>query len=400
VAGKAPATRGIFRDVTQRRQLEIAEREQRVLAEALRDTAAALNSTLDFNEILDRILTNVELVVHHESANIMLIENGVTRFARIRDYTDHKFEEAMVNLRFIVAETPSFRQVYETRQPLIIPDVKQYPDWVDAPESEWIGSYAAIPIQSADTVIGFLNLNSTAPNFFTPALVNRLLAFSNQIALAVENAHLYEQAQELAATNERHRLARDLHDTITQTLFATSITAEALTRIGDDAPPHIQTGLTDLHRLTRRAMAGMRSLLLELRPETMRQTPLDALLRQLVETFTGRTRIKVSASLESQLDPPSEVKIALYRIAQEALNTMVQQASATHTTITLRDDASGLELAIHDDGQGTAAVSEPGFRVMADHAHAVGATWELASSAAEGTTIKVHWQPVDLKTAS
>ncbi|MBC8171742.1 MAG: PAS domain S-box protein, partial [Anaerolineae bacterium] len=236
-AGKAPATRGIFRDVTQRRQLEIAEREQRVLAEALRDTAAALNSTLDFNEILDRILTNVELVVPHESANIMLIETGVTRFARIRDYTDHRFEEAMMNLRFIVAETPSFRQVYETRQPLIIPDVKQYPDWVDAPESDWIGSYAAVPIQSANNVIGFLNLNSTAPNFFTPALVDRLLAFSNQIALAVENAHLYEQARELAATQERQRLARDLHDTINQTLFATSITAEALTRIGDDVPP-------------------------------------------------------------------------------------------------------------------------------------------------------------------
>lgn len=390
VPGKEPATRGIFRDVTRRRQLEIAEREQRVLAEALRDTAAALNSTLDFNEILDRILTNVELVVPHESANIMLIEKGVTRFALIRDYTDHKFEESMVNLRFIVAETPSFRQVYETRQPLIIPDVSQYPDWVDAPESDWIGSYAAIPIQSADTVIGFLNLNSTTPNFFTPALVNRLLAFSNQIALAVENAHLYEQAQELAAANERQRLARELHDTVTQTLFATSITAEALTRVGNDAPQHIRNGLSDLHRLTRRAMAGMRSLMLELRPETMRQTPLDALLKQLVETFTGRTQIKVNASLESQLEPPLEVKIALYRIAQEALNTMVQQTNATQTTVTLRDDTGGLDLVIQDDGQGLSA-HENDFRHMANQAQAVGATWEVTSGAANGTMIKVHW---------
>ncbi|HEX2622730.1 MAG TPA: histidine kinase, partial [Phototrophicaceae bacterium] len=393
----APTTRGIFRDVTHRRQLEADEHEQRILAEALRDTADALNSTLDFDEIMDRILTNVVRVVPHNSANIMLIESGVTRFVRIRDYTDIGLEQAMVNLRFIVAETPSFNQVYTTGKPLIISDVRKYEEWVDAPESNWIGSYAAVPIQREKQVIGFLNLNSTTPNFFTDALVDRLQAFSNQIALAVENARLYTQAKELAAAQERQRLAHELHDTINQTLFATSITAEALTRLAQDAPTSIQDGLSDVHRLTRRAMAGMRSLLLELRPTTLQQTSMEDLMRQITETFTGRSQVDIKLTSETDFSLPGDVKFALYRVTQETLDHIIKHSKATHATISLRHEGDGVELRINDNGgnfdQTPGTATYPTFTTINERIQSIGAHWQLKSQANKGTEVKVCWQP-------
>ena len=165
------------------------------LAEALRDTTAALNSTLHFDEVLDRILTNVGHVVPHDSADIMLLESGIARVVRSRGYVERGLETSVLAVRLTVEDVPILRQMAETGQPLTVPDTQAFPDWVDIPQTRWVRSYAGAPIHVKGQTLGFLNLASAMPGFFTPAHAERLQAFADQAAVAIENARLFQAAQ-------------------------------------------------------------------------------------------------------------------------------------------------------------------------------------------------------------
>ncbi|MBI3732680.1 MAG: GAF domain-containing protein [Chloroflexi bacterium] len=168
------------------------EREQQALAEALRDTAAALNSTLKFEEVLDRILANVGRVVPHDAANIMLIEDGIARVVGCRGYAERGIEELVMAIRFRVADLPNLQHMVESGLPYAVPDTQAYEGWAELEETRWVRSYAGAPIRVKGEVIGFLNLDSAVPNFYTQALAERLAAFTDQAALAIENARLFE----------------------------------------------------------------------------------------------------------------------------------------------------------------------------------------------------------------
>jgi len=174
---------------------EDAERQQRLLAEALRDTAEALTNTLDFDEVLDRILANIDRVVPYDSASIMLVHDGVASVARGRGYDVRGLTDWLAQLRLPVAETPNLRIMAETRQPLFIQHTRDYTGWRDYPESRWIESYLGAPIRSQRQVVGFLNLDSGTPQFYTPDHARSLQAFADQAAVAIENARLFQATQ-------------------------------------------------------------------------------------------------------------------------------------------------------------------------------------------------------------
>ncbi len=176
---------------------ESAEREQRALAEALRDTAAALNSTLNFDEVLDRILANVGKVVPHTTSSVLLIESGVGRIARCRGFAERGQEETVLRLRFPVAGLLKLQRMVETGQPLAVADVRSYPGWIDVPETRWISSHTSALIRVKGQVIGMLNLDSDTPGFFTESHARRLQVFADQAAIAIENAQLYDELSAL-----------------------------------------------------------------------------------------------------------------------------------------------------------------------------------------------------------
>lgn len=190
----------VAHDITNRKVVAEAEREQRALAEALCDTAVALSSTLHLDEVLDRILANVSRVVLFDSADVMLVESGIARFARHRGYNECGLGEIASTLRFTVNNTATLHRMVETGKPLIIPDTQTYPQWVDVPETRWIRSYAGVPIRVKGETVGFLNLDSATPGFYTPAYSERLEAFAAQIAVGIENARLYEDIRDSCDT--------------------------------------------------------------------------------------------------------------------------------------------------------------------------------------------------------
>ena len=189
---------GISRDITEQKRIEAAEREQRTLAEALRDTAESLTSTLDPQEVLERILTNIGHVVPHDAADIMLVENGNVRFVRSHGYADLGLEEAVLDWHGLVAEIPAFREMLTTRQPLILSNVNDYPEWVDI-LPRWQQGYLGVPVCYQDEVLGFLNLNSVVPGFFDLKHARRLQAFANQAAIAIVNSRAFEATRQYAA---------------------------------------------------------------------------------------------------------------------------------------------------------------------------------------------------------
>jgi signal transduction histidine kinase len=184
---------------------EEEQRSQRQLAEALRDTAAILNSSLEFSDVLQHILSNVERVVPHDAANIMLIESGVARIVGHTGYGQLGLDEAVLAVRYLVSKTANLSQMFETGTGLIIPDVHNYPGWVSSDHTLWIRSTAGAPIRYQREVIGFLNLDSANPDFYTEGHIERLQAFADQAAIAIQHARLY------TAEQSRRKVAEILH---------------------------------------------------------------------------------------------------------------------------------------------------------------------------------------------
>jgi PAS domain S-box-containing protein len=183
-----------LRDVTDRKRAEKAEHEQRILAEALRDTASALNSTLNFEELMERILSNLGKVVFHDSSNIMLIndDNETAQFVAARGYKEEESQKWLQSGIVHLTDVPNLYTMYLTGKPLAVPDTASNPEWVVFPRSSWIRSYAGAPIKVKDRVIGFLNLNSPIPGFFNDEMAAHLQAFADQAGVALNNARLLQ----------------------------------------------------------------------------------------------------------------------------------------------------------------------------------------------------------------
>ena len=217
-------------------------------------------------------------------------------------------------------------------------------------------------------------------------------------AVRDEQLHRYE-AEQAAAQAERDRLARDLHDAVTQTLFSASLIADVLPRLWERDPAAGRERLDELRQLTRGALAEMRTLLLELRPASLTEAELTPLLAQLVDAFTGRTRIATSLETARAAPVPPDVKIALYRIAQEALNNIAKHSGASHVMIELVCADESCLLTIRDDCCGFDASAVPadllGLRLLRERAESVGAALMVESQVGHGTIIRVSWPQME-----
>ncbi len=281
--GHLVGTLAVFTDITECKRAEAAEREQRALAEALRDTAAALASTLDFDDVLDRILDNVGRVVPHDAASIMLVEGGVARIVRRRGYSERGLEAQVLALQLPVAELPNLRYMAETGRPFAIPDTAAYPGWMDMPETHWIRSYAGAPIRVKGETIGFINLNSATPYFFSQAHAERLQAFADQAGAALENARLYTSLQEAnvqlqAAMRAKDEMIQNVSHEL-RTPLAIIIGFVELLKNGVFGPLTAEQEriVATLDKQGKRLHFMVHRLLIlqTLRPETLRKLPLE-----------------------------------------------------------------------------------------------------------------------------
>jgi signal transduction histidine kinase len=219
--------------------------------------------------------------------------------------------------------------------------------------------------------------------------------FAQHAALAIENTHLRQQVEQAAITAERHRIARDLHDSVTQTLFSASLVAKVLPRLWERNPDEGRHQLEELQQLTSGALAEMRILLLELRPSRITDVPLGDLVRQLAEATAGRGRVPTSVKVDTEGNVPPDVHMAFYRIAQEALNNVAKHSAASHATVELHCAVDHARMDIADDGCGfdpcTVSGDHMGLDIMHERAREIAAGCLIESRPDCGTRVSVTW---------
>ncbi|MCL5960627.1 MAG: GAF domain-containing protein, partial [Chloroflexi bacterium] len=381
------------------------DEQRRRVAESLRGILAVLNSSRPLSEILDYIVDQARWLLGSDAGLICRLQDDqqVLRIQSARGLGAEFTPEVTVR----VGEGVIGRAVL-TRQPVTVPDViaalsnedslTQDPACRPYMVSSGIRNRAmlAVPLIVKDKVYGGITLYYKEPREFSAEEIELAAAFADQAALAIENARLRGQAEESAAAAERSRLARDLHDAVTQTLFSASLIAEVLPRLWERSPDEARRRLEELRQLTRGALAEMRTLLLELRPAALTEVALAELLRQLAEAITGRARVPVSVEIEGECQAAPEVQVALYRIAQEALNNVAKHAAANRASVSLRCQPGRVELCVRDDGKGVdlsgVAPGHLGLDIMNERAEAIGATLSLTSRPGHGTQVLVVWQ--------
>ena len=239
-------------------------------------------------------------------------------------------------------------------------------------ESRWI-QVSSQPVLEGDTIVGVQGI---------------MMDITDR-----KNAEM--QLKKAAATSERERLARELHDSVTQTLYSVTAIADALPRIWDRDREQAREGLGELRTLTYAALAEMRTLLLELRPESLEKQTLPVLISQLADGLMGRTRMSIILSLDENCRMPIDVQIALYRITQEALNNTVKHARASQAEVRLDCDSGLVKLTVSDNGVGfdpeRVTTHQLGLDIMRERAQDIDADFEIIGQPDAGTRIIANW---------
>jgi signal transduction histidine kinase/ligand-binding sensor domain-containing protein len=414
VKGVEARSRELERQVEERTS-EIEQRRR--VAEGLRDILAVLNSDRPLEEVLDYIVAQAGRLLGAGATVLHQIEKGRQGVAI---QASAGLPAELKGMEAIPFDASWADEAILTRQPYAIPDLADVEAkaatsadpladlWLTI-TSQRYRSFLAVPLIVEGEADHCLAFYYAEPQAFTGEDLGLAVALADQAALAIENARLYERAKELATVEERQRLARDLHDAVSQTLFSASLIAEVLPDLWQTSPDEGRELLGKLQQLSRGALAEMRALLMELRPATLVEASMRDLLRQLGQAVSGREGIPVTVTVDEACTLPADVQIALYRIAQEALNNVVKHARASRVEVSLHcapptpdlspsqaeGSTEGVRLRIRDDGSGfdPGGVSHErlGLGIMHERAASIGARIEIESEPGQGTLVEVVW---------
>jgi len=376
------------------------EAERRAIAsEALNHADERLYRSLRSDDVLDALLDVAKTILRAETSGVWAIDRARGALAvQAARGTGARFTEELGQLALL--EAPLVKAVLDTSVVALenlMEDPRVGDEFRDLTRREGIQAAMCAPITVDDQVYGIFGVGFRAPRAFSDDEQQLVIALSQRAGLAIKNARLYEQAQHVATLEERQRLARELHDAVTQTLFSSALIADVLPELWEIDRVDGHRRLEQLSRLTRGALAEMRTLLLELRPGALAELPLPELLQQLADATSGRSMIQVTVSIEGRrrTPPPPDVHLAVYRMAQEALNNIVKHARARRASVALRYVRRGLVLSVEDDGIGFEPRRIPaghlGIGIMRERAHGIGARLSIRSARGKGSCLQVRW---------
>jgi two-component system nitrate/nitrite sensor histidine kinase NarX len=377
---------------------------QRDVAEGFRDIFKILNSKRPFEEVLDYIVGKAKKLMDADDVGIYRLE--VTGNI-LRNLPSRGMNPPYVTGLKIPLDKGVVGKAIQTRQPLVLSDMSvikknTYESMPDPEQQQYldqlfknVGALIAVPLIIKEEAYGGLHIYYKKPRPLSDEDVALAVTICDQAALAIEHERLDGQTREMVVAAERNRLARELHDAVTQTLFSASLIAEVLPIIWDKNQADARLRLEELRQLTKGALAEMRTLLLELRPSTIVEAELGALMKQLAEATTGSSRIPVEVRIKGKCSLMPDVQIALYRIAQESLNNVARHSSAAKAEIGLSCDDGRITLVIEDNGRGfDLGPSRPeslGLSIMRERSEAINAKLRIQSKPGKGTKVSVVW---------
>ena len=395
------ATQDITERVQARQLLEQRVEERTRELSSLLEISHTVASTLHLDPLLGLILDQLKLVVDYTGASILTVEGDDLV---ILDRRSPIPEEHLTQLRFPLKSLRSIWKTITARESIIIQDVREDSPLVhdfriaigELREAtlQYVRASMLVPLMLREQAIGMLVLTSNEERAFTQHHASLALAIANQAAVAIENARLYEQAQSLAAIEERQRLARELHDSVSQALYGISLGVHTARMQLDRNPKDLVESLDYVLELADAALIEMRALIFELRPESLETEGLVTALTRQAAALQARQGIIVQLELDKEPDLQLKVKQDLYRIAQEALHNTVKHAHASQVVLRLEQSNNEVIMEIHDDGRGfDASASFPGhlgLHSMRERVKSLGGELNIESAAGQGTCIRVQ----------
>jgi PAS domain S-box-containing protein len=389
-----------LRDIDERKRRESAHERERQRAELLASTTARLLSAEEPQRVVDDLCGDV---MRHLDCHVFfnyLVEPAeghlvLNAFAGIDPAEARRIEI----LDFGVAVCGCAAAQAER---IVSEDIQHSDDArAELVRSYGVQVYAAHPLLARGEVLGTLSFGARDRTRFTEDELALMRTVADQVAIAIDRDHaemeLRRREVEAAAQDERGRLARDLHDSVTQSLFAASLKAEAaLAACDEQVSPDVTETMEQVRRLNRGALAQMRTMLLELRGGPIEDVPLQHLLRNLVETAESRASVDISLRIAGESEIPPQLHATVYRVAQEALNNVARHSKARHATVELDAGGGHVGLLVQDDGlgfePGAVGHAHLGLRSMRERAAEAGAELRIVSAPGEGTLVTLEWR--------
>jgi PAS domain S-box-containing protein len=391
----------VIRDVTERVEA-FRLLEERVTALARISASLTVGQTMEatLDALADRLVQSTAAV----ACSVVLIDaqTGLPRTAGSHGlpegYTDVLQEAYRSGLR------PAPTEVFRTHRPMLVRDARQLAlkQPLDSSvhrflrEAPWTPIYC-VPLVYRGLALGTLNLYYLPGQEPGEDETVFLGAVADQAAVVVENARLFAAAQDAAALEERQRLARELHDSVSQALYGIILGTDAARTLLDRDPGRVIEPLEYALSLAKAGLAEMRALIFELRPESLATEGLIAALEKQAASVQARHEISVHAALCDEPDAPLEVKETVYRVAQEALHNTVKHAQAEGVELRLEQEAGEILLEVRDDGEGfDPGGSFPGhlgLKSMRERVARLGGTLRIESAPGEGTRIRARIPP-------
>jgi PAS domain S-box-containing protein len=394
-----------FTEITERLQafhlLEQRVKERTHELTAVLDVSRDVASTLELKPLLNVILKRLKSVVDYSGAGIIILEDGYFQFI---EYDGQVDRERMLNLRFPANLDSGYRRVAETKKPEAVSDVWAVDLWLqyisknsNPGENEiyknfhsWLG----VPLIARERLIGILHLDHQIPNRFLENQILLTMAFADQAAVAIENARYYEQSQSLAASQERQKLARELHDSVSQALYGIALGSRTARQLMDHDPIKAAESLEYCITLADAGLAEMRALIFELRPESLELEGIVAALLKQTAALRARYSIQIEECYCEEPQVTLSTKETIFRIAQEALHNIIKHTHATQVELQLDQTNDLLVLEVKDNGRGfEISNSYPGhlgMKSMQERVDQAKGSFEIESSPGQGTAIRVQ----------
>ncbi|MCX6034950.1 MAG: histidine kinase, partial [Chloroflexi bacterium] len=366
--------------------------EQRALQmETSAQVGREITSILDIDVLLSRVVELIQDAFGYYHVQVFLLEKDAKQFIMGASSGNRSIQHQRLDIR----KRSINSEAAQTGRIQLVNDVLKNPNFLFDEKLPETRSELVIPLKVGDRVIGTLDVHDSKVNAFTKEDTLVIQSLGDQIAIAIENAHLYNQSKDLAIFEERNRLARELHDSVTQSLYSLVLLTEGWRRmLKSNGSEKIEEYLNRSGEIAQQALKEMRLLILELRPPMLEQEGLVGALQKRIDAVEKRVGINARVVMEDFIELPAPVEEALYWIAQEALNNSLKHAKATIETVRICVEDNTTVLEVVDDGRGfdPEAIDHRGgmgLLNMGERARQVGGNLTIHSTLGKGTIVKV-----------
>jgi signal transduction histidine kinase len=364
---------------------------------AMSDVVLGIAGELRLDAVLDRLVHAARELVDARFAALGIPDVDGTEFARFLHAG--MSDDLVAELGPLPRTHGMLGAMLSDPHPFRTDDITQDPRfrgwWPDAHPR--MRSFLGVPIVARGDVIGaFYLTEKEGVSSFSEADERLIAVLAAHAAIAIENARLFEASRELSVIEERNRLARELHDAMTQNLFSLSLTAEAAAGLMRADPARAEAEIDRVRELARDTQAELRSLIFELRPPRLEADGLVATVGKDLEVLGRAHGLKADLRVHGTPELDSGMEVELYRIVQEALNNALRHAQADTIEVEVDARDGGVTVTVRDDGvgfdPGSRAIRERrlGLTSMRERAEAVGSALTVESSPGAGTTVRVE----------